>query len=104
MKKHTILSAFILVLGLVVCLAIAGCGNVSLSGDALTAAQTSANDAYNAAVRAQANPASPAWESAYLTENYLQWRFFVRSAVKDNNWGTLLPSEKAATQPAQPGQ
>ena len=89
------LSAIVLMLGLscVAVLGVAGCGNVSLSGDALTAAQQSTMDAYQAVQRADAEPATPSWEKAYLTENFLQWRFFVRSARKDLNWGPRLEGE-----------
>jgi len=72
---------------------VAGCGNVSLQGEALTAAETSTMDAYQAVQRADAEPATPSWEKAYLTENFLQWRFFVRSARKDLNWGPRLEGE-----------
>ena len=88
------LSAIVLMLGLsCVVLGVTGCGNVSLSGDALTAAQQSTMDAYQAVQRADAEPATPSWEKAYLTENFLQWRFFVRSARKDLNWGPRLEGE-----------
>jgi len=60
-------------------LCLAGCGNVYLRGEALTAAETSAMDALQAAQRAGAEPATPAWEKAYLEENFKQWRFLVRS-------------------------
>jgi len=71
----------------------AGCGNVYLRGEALTAAETSTMDAYQSAQRASAEPATPAWEKAYLTENFKQWRFFVRSARKDLTWGPRLEGE-----------
>jgi hypothetical protein len=80
----------------VLCLAFAGligCGNVYLKGDAATAAETSAMDAYQAAQRADADPATPGWEKAYLTENFKQWRFFVQSARKDLAWGPKLAGE-----------
>lgn len=80
----------------VICLVafmMAGCGNVSLSGEALTAAQQSTMDAYQAVQRADADPATPAWQKAYLSENFLQWRSFVRSAHKDMNWGPKLKDE-----------
>jgi hypothetical protein len=72
---------------------LAGCGNVYLQGDGLTAAETSTLDAYQAVQRADAEPATPAWEKAYLTENFKQWRFFVRSARKDLAWGPKLEGE-----------
>jgi hypothetical protein len=78
-----------------------GCGNVSLTGEALTAAQTSTLDAYQAVQRAAADPAVPDWEQAYLEENFKQWRCFVQSAKKDLNWGPKLASENAA--PAKAG-
>ncbi len=80
---------------------VAGCGNVYLSGDGLTAAQQSTMDAYQAVQRADADPATPATLRVYLSENFKQWRFFVRSAVKDLNWGPKLPGE-STTQPAVP--
>jgi hypothetical protein len=73
---------------------VAGCGNVYLKGDALTAAETSTLDAYQATQRADAEPNTPAWEKAYLTENFKQWRYFVRSARKDLVWGPKLPDER----------
>lgn len=76
---------------------LAGCGNVTLKGEALTAAETSAMDAYQAVQRADAEPtsqpATPSWEQAYLQENFKQWRFFVRSARKDLTWGPKLEGE-----------
>ena len=98
----------------------AGCGNVYLQGDALTAAETSALDAYQAVQRAgtgntgvspviangmgvqpvevgtsqpASSPAVPQWLSTYLTENFKQWRSFVRSARKDLAWGPKLEDE-----------
>ena len=69
---------------------LAGCGNVHLWGEALTAAETSTMDALQAARRADAEPETPAWETAYLQENFKQWRSFVRSARKDDTWGPNL--------------
>jgi hypothetical protein len=72
----------------------AGCGNVYLQGDAATAAETSALDAYQAAQRMGATATTqPSWEQAYLVENFRQWRFFVRSARKDLTWGPKLVGE-----------
>ena len=71
----------------------AGCGNVYLQGDGLTAAETSAMDAYQAVQRGNTDAATPAWEKAYLMENFKQWRFFVRSARKDLAWGPKLEGE-----------
>ena len=91
--------AMLVVLLLASVVMLAGCGNVSITGDALTAAQQSTMDAYQAAQRSGATTSTqPSWEQSYLTENFLQWRFFVRSAVKDTTWGPKLPSE-ASTQP-----
>jgi hypothetical protein len=70
-----------------------GCGNVYLRGEALTAAETSAMDAFQAAQRASAEPPTPAWQRAYLEENFKQWRFFVRAARKDEAWGPTLEAE-----------
>ncbi len=97
--RHGCLIA-IVALVLVAC---AGCGNVYLKGEALTAAETSAMDAFQAVQRAEAPPAAtqppeaiaPPWMKAYLEENFKQWRSFVRSAHKDTNWGPKLPGEPA---------
>jgi hypothetical protein len=94
----TVVSIILLFVALILCL-LAGCGNVSLSGDAMTAAQQSTMDAYQSVTRANSEPATPAWEKAYLTENFKQWRSYVRSAIKNATWGPLLDSEKPATQP-----
>ena len=87
-----------LILALVLVLAIltvAGCGNVTLKGDAMTAAEVSTLDAYNASQRAGADPNMPHWTQVYLDENFKQWRCFVWSAKKDVTWGPKLPSESA---------
>ena len=73
---------------------VAGCGNVYLRGEALTAAETSTLDAYQAVQRAGAEPGTPVWQRAYLAENFKQWRYFVRSARKDLVWGPKLPDER----------
>jgi hypothetical protein len=88
-----------------VAVGVAGCGNVYLRGEALTAAETSTMDAYQAvrrvssagvpAVRDTGEPPVPTWLKAYLEENFKQWRFFVRSARKDLTWGPKLPAESA---------
>lgn len=70
-----------------------GCGNVQLQGEALTGAKTSVGDAYQAVQRAEADPAVPAWLKAYQVENFKQWRYFVRAAVKDEAWGPKLEGE-----------
>ena len=92
-------------IGLLVVLGVTGCGNVYLRGEALTAAETSTLDAYQALQRVDPCPscADPAtvttqpavepWVKAYLTENFKQWRFFVRSARKDLTWGPKLEGE-----------
>ena len=72
---------------------LAGCGNVYLRGEALTAAETSAMDAFEANRRLASDPNAPLWTKAYLTENFKQWRFFVRSARKDLAWGPKLEGE-----------
>jgi len=87
-------------IGLLVVLGLTGCGNVYLWGEALTAAELSAMDAFQAMKRADADPATPLWQRGYLTENYIQWRCFVRSARKDEAWGPVLPSETPTTAPA----
>jgi len=70
-----------------------GCGNVSLQGDALTAAQNSTMNAYQADLRAEKDATVPPWLRAYLAEDFKQWRYFVRSAVKDLTWGPKLEGE-----------
>jgi hypothetical protein len=89
-----------LILALVLVLAIltvAGCGNVTLKGDSMTAAEMSTLDAFNASQRAGADPNIPHWTQVYLDENFKQWRCFVWSAKKDVTWGPKLPSEKSDT-------
>jgi len=78
-------------------LCLTGCGNVYLRGEALTAVEASTMDAYQAVQRAQPQrePECPAWLRAYLEENFKQWRFFVRSARKDETWGPRLSDEPA---------
>ena len=71
----------------------AGCGNVYVKGEALTALETSTLDAYQAVQRADAEPAAPDWLKAYLSENFKQWRSFVRAARKDTDWGLKLEGE-----------
>lgn len=71
-----------------------GCGNVYLSGDALTCTEVSATDAFNAAQRAQPDPNIPNWMKGYLDENFKQWRSYVRSAKRDMTWGPTLPEER----------
>jgi hypothetical protein len=83
----------VLVAVLAVVLFAGGCGNVYLKGEALTAAETSTLDAYQAVQRADKEPATPDWEKAYLSENFKQWRLFVRSARKDLMWGPKLEGE-----------
>ena len=90
MKKLLICMAVLVVL----CLT--GCGNVYLRGEALTAAETSAMDAWQAVQRADKEAATPEWQKAYLAENFKQWRFFVRSARKDETWGPKLEAERPA--------
>jgi uncharacterized protein YceK len=80
-------------LALIGLLLLAGCGNVYLRGEALTAAETSTMDAFQAVKRASAEAATAAWQKSYLDENFKQWRFFVRSARKDLTWGPKLAGE-----------
>ena len=74
-------------------LLLGGCGNVYLRGQALTSAETSTVHAYIAVQKAEADPNTPSVITAYLRENFEQWRSFVRSARKDTNWGPMLPGE-----------
>jgi len=88
----------LIVLALLLAMFAGGCGNVYLTGEALTAAETSALDAYNAQTRAvtggpTSQPAEPAWVRSYLAENFKQWRSFVRAAKRDLNWGPKLEGE-----------
>ena len=91
-----------LVLVLVV-IGLAGCGNVTLKGDSMTAAEVSTLDAYNASQRAGADPNIPHWTQVYLEENFKQWRCFVWSAKKDVTWGPKLPAEKTAAPATKAG-
>jgi len=102
MRHGCLLLVVLIVLALAT---VAGCGNVYLKGEALTAAETSTLDAYGALQRVDPcksciDPAAPAtqpavepWVKAYLAENFKQWRFFVRSARKDLSWGPKLEGE-----------
>ena len=83
----------VVIVFLAVLLLAGGCGNVYLRGEALTAAEVSAMDAWQAATRAEAEPGAPPWLKAYTAENFRQWRCFVRSARKDLTWGPKLPDE-----------
>jgi hypothetical protein len=74
---------------------LAGCGNVYLSGDAMTCTEMSVADAFNAAQRAETDANIPNWTKSYLDENFKQWRSYLRSAKKDMTWGPQLPEEKA---------
>ncbi len=94
MKRAAIL--ILVVLGVLALLVMPGCGNVTLRGEALTAAEVSTMDAYQAAQRVQADANVPNWTKAYLDENFKQWRCFVQSARKDTAWGPRLPGEAAA--------
>ena len=72
-----------------------GCASVQLRGDALTAAETSTLDAYQAVHRSGAVESMRAgkqltWEQSYLKANFEQWRSFVRAARKDLSWGPRL--------------
>jgi len=65
-----------------------------VAGDATRADQRPvAVEEVQAAQRAEKEPATPDWEKAYLAENFKQWRFFVRSARKDETWGPKLEGE-----------
>lgn len=89
--------AIVIVAALMIGLAssLPGCGNVYLSGDAMTCTEMSAVDAFNAAQRAEADANLPNWTKCYLDENFKQWRSYVRSAKADMTWGPQLPEEKA---------
>ncbi len=89
-------STVLIVLVLLAVCSTAGCGNVYLMGEAATACETSTMDAYLASQKASADPGVPAWSKAYIEENFRQWRYFVRSARKDSNWGPKLPGEVQA--------
>jgi len=74
-------------------LCLTGCGNVTLRGEAMIAAEGSAMMAYQAAQRADVDITVPSWDKEYLLENYKQWRYFVQSAKKDLTWGPKLEGE-----------
>lgn len=94
MRRRIVLLCFLLVV--LAALSLTGCGNVMLQGEARTAVETSAMDAYLASQKASADAATPAWGKAYLEENFRQWRSFARSARKDTNWGPKLANEVQA--------
>ena len=95
MKRATIVNMVVLcVLAVVFVICLPGCGNVTLKGESMTAAEISTLDAFNASQRAGADPNIPHWTQVYLDENFKQWRCFVWSAKKDVTWGPKLPSEK----------
>ena len=75
-----------ILLVLVMCLAAAGCQDVTLRGQAMTAAETSTLHAFEAHKRYTKDPAA----GKYLKLNAEQWRHFVRSAKRDNAWGQEL--------------
>ena len=88
---------FVAVIGMT-CLPACG-GNVYLRGDALTASEASAMDAYQAVHRSGAVESVRAgkqmtWEQQYFLENFRHWRSLVRSAHKNLNWGPTLPNER----------
>ena len=97
--RHGRLVAMVLALSCVAA-GVAGCGNVHLTGEALTAAENSAMDALQASRRADADEATADWQKAYLAENFLQWRWFVRAARREDSWGPKLPAECPDGQPA----
>jgi hypothetical protein len=78
---------------LLVAAMLAGCGNVWLSGDAMTVTENSCTDAYNAAQRADKDANIPNWNKVYLDENFYQWRSYVRAAKANATWGPKLPQE-----------
>ena len=97
MRKSSLLLLFVAVIGMTVFSP--GCGgNVYLRGKALTAAETSVMDAYQAVHRSGAIEAhrsgTPTWEQVYYVENFKQWRYFVRSARRNLTWGPTLPNER----------
>lgn len=95
MKRTAIM--ILVVLGVLAVLMTAGCGNVELRGESLTAAEVSTVDALNAANRLRPDANAPHWAKVYLDENFKQWRCFVRSARKNEAWGPKLPNEQADT-------
>ena len=78
---------------LLVMVMLSGCGNVYLHGEAMTAAELSTLDAYQATQRVELEPDAAAWIKSYLEENFRQWRYFVRAAKKDLEWGPKLGGE-----------
>jgi hypothetical protein len=71
----------------------AGCGSVYLQGEAMTAAESSALDAAGFAERVEVDGNASPLVRAYAVENAEQWRYFVRSAKKDQSWGPKLPGD-----------
>ncbi|MCY2927919.1 MAG: hypothetical protein NTV86_00205 [Planctomycetota bacterium] len=104
MRKSNGLVTVLFVLCLLLVGATAGCGNVYLWGEGATACETSTMDAYLATQKASSDTCMPAWGKAYMEENFRQWRYFVRSARKDTNWGPKLPTEVQAQTTTAAGQ
>ena len=74
----------------------AGCGNVSVQGDAMAALEASTMDAYDFASRVQSDPGASPLVKAYATDNFVRWRWFACSAKNDSNWGPTLPVDANA--------
>jgi hypothetical protein len=70
-----------------------GCGNVYLTGDALTSVQTSTLDAYGFLQRVNADANASPLVRGYAVENVQQWRYFARGALRNPAWGPKLPGE-----------
>ena len=86
MKRFLILA--VLAVGL------AGCHQVTVTGDAHTALTTSATMAYGAFDRTKDNTDIPSDVRTYLKLNWTQWRWFVRAANRDVTWAAeLAPQE-----------
>ena len=73
-----------------------GCRSVQLAPDAMLAAENSALDAFLFA-RRTASAEDPngveLLSRAYAPENYKQWRYLLRIAKGDANWGPKLEGE-----------
>ena len=74
----------------VLCLVFAGCQDVTLRGQAMSAAENSTLHAFEAHKRFVEADGKPVWAGLYLKENAVQWRSFVRAAKKSPDWGKEL--------------
>lgn len=99
--RFCLMGLFLIAMALAMAIMVSGCGNVELRDQAMTAAEVSTTQAFEAARRAEADEACPIWLKAYTVENAKQWRYFVRAAKKSETWGPLFENETTAVATAE---